>query len=278
MNDRAAKALEQRGIGWFGVIPELVEAALVGQPLEVVDRVAEGDGRHVVHQRRAAHGTVDRDHPSHMGQQRRHVPAFEEVHAVGDAELVGNASGDAVVVDDPRRQRMVLDCQPRVTAGMLDERAHHMLEHILHVLEWRMVADLRIAVQLQRQQEGAMAVACHFTGHFRVVALGADQAKALANVARILHGCVERCVGLVMGEHRFVQRATDVIHHVVKGPGSEGQTKRVAVVITRDVFAHFPIPLRIPGKQRVTVYAIALKGDPVRTEVTLLEHVHANAQ
>ncbi|MNO88089.1 hypothetical protein D3C76_795250 [compost metagenome] len=213
-----------------------------------------------------------------MGQQRRHVPAFDEVHAVGDAQLVGNAPGDALVIDDTGGQRMVLHHQPRIAAGMAGERAHHVLEHILHVAERRVIADLRIAVQLQGQQEGAVTIARHLTDHLGIATLGIEQANALANVARILHRRVERRVGLVMGEHHFVQRAADVIHHVVQGPGGKGQAKCIAVVITRDVLAHLPIPLRIPGQQRVIVHAVALKGDPVGAEVAFLEHVHADPQ
>ena len=67
---------------WRG-LPERVQAALLHQPLERIEALAEHAHRRVVVQRLQARRAVDRHHAARVAQQRRQVQIVHVVQTTG---------------------------------------------------------------------------------------------------------------------------------------------------------------------------------------------------
>ncbi|MNP48424.1 hypothetical protein D3C76_1425450 [compost metagenome] len=90
-----------------------------------------------------------------------------------------------------------------------------------------------------------MPLARHF-GHQRIVMHAcAHQAQALADEAGIFSGRAEGGMGAVAWVEQGVERTTGVVQHIVGGACGKRQLEGIAVVVARDVLAHFAVPLRV---------------------------------
>ena len=147
------EGVEQGVIGRRRRPPEIIELALKGQPVDVVNRLAEHHDRQSEGKRQGADRAVDRDHGRPARQERTQIAAVENDEPVGNPELDGEVTGNGGPVDQPAVERMELDDEPRRRRGVTGERGEDVLDRQMHRAERRVHPHLVIAIQLQRKKK-----------------------------------------------------------------------------------------------------------------------------
>ena len=89
---------------------------------------------------------------------------IDEVQTVGDVQFTSELFRITAVVNQTSVERMVLDDEPGVGRCMKRKRTQHLFDRIADAVERRMNDDLRVGIQLQREDVIRMAVVKQFTG------------------------------------------------------------------------------------------------------------------
>lgn len=264
-------------VGLAALPPEFVERALPGQPGQIVNGRAQRDQRALVVQRREPHRAVHHHHAARVLEQRRQVARVDEVHPLRHAFLAGDAQREAPVFDHAGVQRMVLDQQQRVVRRVARERAHHALDRLAHARERRMHDDLRVRIQLQREQVVRPAAAQHRARHgFGMTVVPALHQRPEREPG-VFDQAVPRAVAAVVRKPPRQQAVGEPVRDVVEDALVEVVAGRLAGRGGRNMLTQAQKLGGIPRHARAAVDAVRLERDPVRTDISLLEHMHVQA-
>ncbi len=90
MNQRSAEMAKERLIRLGWVVPECIQAQLMGKAFHVVNGFSQDTDREFVEQGRCAHGAVDSDHPAGAVENFRVGAGVDEMDPVADTKMIGN--------------------------------------------------------------------------------------------------------------------------------------------------------------------------------------------